>query len=306
MQKIAAAQQVRLLSALVPAYFRAHFAQIPSLSSRASFVLSQTLNADNLSTVQLGEMIRSDPPSAASLLHLANSPLYQRNQPISTLQEAIVRVGQKNVYAMLLALATRSLFEPSLRSLYALLPHHWYRLQCHAVVCGFGTAYLAESQNLQVGDLAFVAGMFLDIGKLGALYCVCGLIVDDQIDFEVTQASAAQVMEETHVEMGREMLSNWRLPEPIRSLCDSHHRTLLLTDPQAPLIHCMRIISSLDSLRDSTYTPPGADQALRESLGALQLEGPRLKEVAKQLQLITDNVKKLLGAPDVPASAPAV
>ncbi len=303
MKRIAAAEQSRILEALVPSYFRAHFAQIPSLSAHASYVLSQTENLEALDNNKLSAMLRIDPPSAAELLHLVNSPLYHRGHAVSSIDEAIVRVGHREVYALMVSLATRSLFEPSMRSLYALLPHQWYRLQSHAVVSGFAASWLAEHLNLGQSELAFVAGMFHDIGKLGALFCICGLILDEQIDFEVTHVSAAEVMEQTHVDIGVEMVSNWRLAEPIRAICAKMHSAMATDDPLTPLCHCVRVVSNLDSLRDNSYLPPNLDLELRQSLAALQLSGAKLQEVAKKLQSITDTVKNLLGGADASSAS---
>lgn len=287
-------QMTRLLPQVV-AYFDSHQATVPTLSSHSARVLSMGDKVMNADISELVLLVRSDAASAAELMRLANSTYFRRGAAVDGIDEAIIRLGRREVYNLLAEVTTRSLFEPKIRQLYELLPQHWYRLQHHAVTSAFGAGWLSTYLKAGAYEAAFISGMFHDIGKLGALYSLGTLVLARTFDFTVSFTACAQMMETTHSAMGCSMLTQWQLTGAPLEVCQRLHTQIAPTDPYFKQLHMVRIVSSLDTLRDNAFVPPGLDQELRASLAALNIDDKQLALIAAKLQSITDHVTLLLG-----------
>jgi HD-like signal output (HDOD) protein len=289
------AGQLERLVPAVQAFFGSHQATVPTLSNHSARVLSMGERVMNADINELVLLVRSDSGSAAELMRLANSTFYQRGNPVAGIDEAIIRLGRREVYNLLAALTTRSLFEPKVRKLYDLLPQHWYRLQHHAVTCAFGSGWLSTYLKVGAYEPAFIGGMFHDIGKLGALFSLGNLILDGALDFTVSFTATAQMMEALHTAMGCQMLQQWQITGTPQDICALQHERIDATHPAAQQTHLVRIVSSLDTLRENAYVPPQLDPQMRDSLAALAVDDKQLAAIATKLQAITEHVTLLLG-----------
>ena len=290
MRQLGDAEQVDILAPLVFAYYRENFREMPSLSNNAAQVIATSAQVSELPLSELDARLRRDPAAAAEVLRRANAAMYRSTHDVASLTEAVVRIGRREVYHIMTALAARSLYDPKLRDTVRLLPHHWGRLQRHAVICAFGCAWL--SHRLQVGETEalFLRGMFHDIGKLVALFALAGIILKKQVDFTISFMASAQVMEQAHVDLGCEMLIQARMPSHLVEACAEHHEDAANNMP----LHVLRVVSCLNTLRENAFVPPSTDAELRASIKALDLHDAHLKEVAGQLTMITEDTASLL------------
>lgn len=290
MRQLPDQEQIELLTPMVFAHYRENFREMPSLSQNAAQVMAAAAKVSDLPLSELDALLRRDPAAAAEVLRRANAPMYRSVHDVASLTEAVVRIGRREVYHIVTALAARSLYDPKLRDAVRLLPHHWGRLQRHAVICAFGCAWL--SHRLHVGDAEpmFLRGMFHDVGKLVALFALAGIILQKKIDFTISFNASAQVMEQAHIDLGCEMLIQARMPTYLVEACAGHH-----DDPGADQgMHLLRVVSSLNTLRENAYVPKETDAELRSSIKALDLHDAHLKEIAAQLKIFTDDTASLL------------
>ena len=294
-------EQVQKLVPLVLEYFEKHFREFPSLSSQAAQLMGMAKRVADAEVVEIVAVIQRDPTHAAEILRLANSVMYRRDAEATTLHDAIVRVGRREVYSVLMALSTRSLFEPKLRSMYNLLPEHWHRLQHHSVSCAFGTAWLAGKVNLPNSDEMFLAGMFHDIGKMIALFSLAGVIMQGKVDFEVSFQASAMVFEEMHCDLGKRMVIQWKLPVFLQDVCAKHHDAgIALTNK---VLHAVRVVSCWDTVQENLFIPPTLQAEFDYSRGALNISQPAMDLIGKTLQEFRDQATALLGKN--PAGKPA-
>lgn len=287
--------QLHALLPLVEAYFQTHQATLPTLGHRSTQILSM---GEHIMTANISELlllIRSDATAAAEILRLANSPLYRGQQTISGLDEAIIRLGRRNIYQLLAETATRGLFESSIRQLYNLFPLHWYRLHHHAVTCAFGSGWLSTYLKQGQYETAFMAGMFHDIGKLGALHSLGNLIINGAIKSDVSFTATSLMMEAVHTQMGCSMLSRWQLSGIPFEVTARMHLPADPNIPQEPQLHIVRVVSSLNILRENAFVPDTLDAELRESLTLLDLKNSHIEAIGSKLQKIVDQVSFLLG-----------
>lgn len=189
-------------------------AAIPMLPDFAIKVIELVRDPD-VSIAQLSGIVSKDPVLASRLLGLANSAYFASMQDISTVQEAIVRMGTGAVRNLVVTVCFYSRMQD--RKVYGergkpLLEH------------GIGTAYMArllsDPADLD-GDESFMYGLLHDIGKMVILkvahdsYRQSGLVVAPD--------ALEQVITELHPTVGARVLRRWHLPAMLDEPIVYHH-----------------------------------------------------------------------------------
>jgi HD-like signal output (HDOD) protein len=258
-------------------------AAIPMLPEFAIKVIDMVSDPD-VSIQQLAAIVSKDPVLASRLLGLANSAYFAAMHEISTVQEAIVRMGTGAVRNLVVTVCFYSRMHD--RHVYGergkpLLEH------------GVGTAYMArlvaEFARMDQ-DEAFMYGLLHDIGKLVILK-----VAHDsarQSGFDVTPDELAGVMTELHPLIGARVLRRWHLPSMLDEPIVYHHDWQGATvDPKkAALTYFANRLShrygfgceadASDLLEDPVCGKLGVDAAWLEQTDA---RAPGLVEVAKKI-----------------------
>jgi len=124
---------------------------------------AQEIMADPDSSLRdLARVIETDQALVARVLGLANSAYYGLSGTVSTVQQASVLLGQKNLGEMILLSASASLFSG---------PMPGYRVSAaaiwrHSLAVAYGAKILIGRLRPQLENDAFVAGLLHDAGKL--------------------------------------------------------------------------------------------------------------------------------------------
>jgi HD-like signal output (HDOD) protein len=255
---------------------------IPVLPALAGRVIELAGDPD-VSLVQLANVIGKDQVLASRLLQLANSAYCASMREISTIAEAVVRVGADGVRNMVFTVCFSSrMYDPGIYGDQGrLLIEH-----------GIGTAYVARMIAGSVDedeDEAFLYGLLHDIGKL--------LILKLAYDFKrrtgagVAPDELAAALEQQHAAYGGITLKRWGLPlsleEPIR--CHHNYGAATSAPRKSKVAYLANRLShrygfgcdpdAYNILGDPTFREFGLDQAwLSEHDGRAQ----GLFEIARQ------------------------
>ena len=106
---------------------------------------------------ELEELIRIDAGLTARILRLANSAMYGGSFQVTTIEQAIVRLGLKELKSTILVAATGDLFDKA--------DNYIKSLWEHAIATAVVSHYLSNLLNIGVADECFVAGLLHDVGK---------------------------------------------------------------------------------------------------------------------------------------------
>jgi putative nucleotidyltransferase with HDIG domain len=160
---------------------------------------------------QLARLIMKDTVLASRVLTLANSSDSAPSQPVTTLTQAMVRLGTARVKNLALTVSFYS----------RMCDARIYGARGRAVMDhGLGTAYLArliaERARIDV-DEAFLCGLLHDIGKL-----IIYKVVHDS-HAEISPEDLDTLVADRHCEVGARALRAWRLPESIEHPVLFHH-----------------------------------------------------------------------------------
>lgn len=181
----------------------------------------QKLGGDeNVSLAMIEATLLRDPVLSAQVLRMANSPMYGGLSAVSTLRQALPRVGAQQVVRLALAAAQVSLYQ----SHHPLFRQRIADLWKAAYGSAIGAAWIANrSSHAEMAEQAFMAGLLHDVGKLVVMRSIEKLVADDKIDGPLPDAVAMEMIETLHGEFGYELMQRWNLPEIYCAIGRDHH-----------------------------------------------------------------------------------
>jgi putative nucleotidyltransferase with HDIG domain len=243
---------------------------------------------------KLARLIGLDAALSAGVLVLANSPVFRGVDKIETPRQAIGRLGTAEVARLVAALSTRSLFQPQVRAEFETFGPSWNRLFYHSAVVARTAASLAEARKLPGAEHAFVGGMLHDVGKSIALRSVAALTLEGQIRLPPVE-SLGRILHEVHVEVGRAVHEEWKLPDHLTTLAARHHEPVVPREPALAALHLVRLTSALQLLAEAPDLNPGAPAEALDSARALGLGPARVQALALELVESGEWVRLLFG-----------
>jgi len=192
------------------------------------------------------ELAESDPPLSTRLLQLANSASQYPASAVTTIHNAITRIGTHNIMGIILSMAVLKVFVPSTQG--------QRNLWVHAIQVAITSRAIATlAPSLQVDpEQAYLCGLMHDIGRFvlfdGATEELARV---DEMGWRTPQ----QLIEVennlygfNHAELGWHACKKWKLPKLIELCVKEHHNYSLHTsNPKLKsLEYLIRIIQMAD------------------------------------------------------------
>lgn len=254
---------------------------VPMVPSVAREVLEFSADPD-LTAKRIATVVGKDPVLTTRVLQLANSAFSGSAVQITSINDAVVRLGTASVRNVVTAVCVASILADKGGN-----PARGRELIDH----GIGTAYVAWLIAEAVGDSrdeAFVCGLLHDIGKL----LIQQLAQKPEKGIKKpspTEVSA--VMAERHPEFGGHLLRVWDLPAALSEAAAFHHEPLTRPGSNAAsvayaanrLAHKYGFgcaAEAFDPLTDPVFATMGLDEA---RLARIDQQAPKMYEVARQL-----------------------
>ncbi|WP_052633585.1 HDOD domain-containing protein [Pseudoxanthomonas suwonensis] len=200
----------------------AAFASEPQRLPRRPQLLPQllgTLNDDEASGRQIAALIARDPALAATLLKLANSPLYRLQQaPVESVDRAVMLVGTEG----LRRLVAVALMQPVMRTeggVFGRLPGLVWEHTQHATVAAVRHAQVA-------GEDTFAAQLLVLLQGLGAIVVVQTLRDECQRagGGAPQAATTADLLRQWSPRIGRLLAGQWQLSPRLLEALDDQAR----------------------------------------------------------------------------------
>lgn len=202
-------------------------ADLPALPNVVMRVLEET-EKPSASAVNVEKLIASDQALASKVLRVVNSAYYGLSGQVSTLSQAIVILGMKQVRNLVLSVAAMGALKPKTSRQSEVLKLFWL----HSLTAAAAGNFVAERKGLPSKDVEtlFVAGLLHDIGRL-FLFCTFTQTYDQVIAFStekgvVVERAEEQLLGMNHGGIGAKMAKQWHLPEVLCSLIETHEGPL--------------------------------------------------------------------------------
>jgi HD-like signal output (HDOD) protein len=189
------------------------------------------LNAIGLSLFDLGtdssldvgeieNLIASDQALAAEVLRMANSPFYGGLSSISTIRNAIVRLGLRQVQRLIMLASQRAHYQAGDPELSRILQLLW----SHASATALGAQWISEKiQAKAIGEICFIGGLLHDIGQLVILRAIDEIKQGAESSEIISASLIREVLAAAHSQMGYNLLNHWNLPEVYQRIALHHH-----------------------------------------------------------------------------------
>ncbi|MDP2275723.1 MAG: HDOD domain-containing protein [Archangium sp.] len=277
-----------LLSERVLAHFRKNRPAPSALPAISLQVLNLVAEPD-LSLSQLTRVVSQDPAFSAAILKVANSPAYMGVQETQTLRDAVARLGLTEVGRVAGMVSARSLFQPQVRSEFAVFGSRWNDIFAESVAAARGAAWLCMRVKRARSDHAFLAGILHDLGRSVALRSVAALAMTEHC-FELEGTEIDRVVERVHVEIGGELHADWSLPRFCTLVAMRHHELNLPADGEYVDVHCVRLASALVQYLRQPWRVTQVKQEIDQSCLALHLDGFALRSLETQLRTELESV----------------
>jgi HD-like signal output (HDOD) protein len=182
--------------------------------------LQQVLSRPEFSVEEVHQLINADPGLASQVLRCANSAFYTGLSKVSTIKEAIIRLGSREVANLAMLTTQQDLYRSDDAKYNAIMQTLWK----HAFCCATGSKWLAQKSGF-VGQAqeAFLAGLLHDIGKLFLLKAMEEVCRGDAGRGNASASVLGEVLITLHVEQGHQLMVQWHLPEIYCEIVARHH-----------------------------------------------------------------------------------
>jgi len=166
---------------------------------------------------EVSHLVGSDAALAADVLRCANSSMYRRGAPVTSLTQAVTRIGAQQVMRLLVAsgLATHVHTAGPLAPLRRLI---WIEGLASAAVC----QELARQRGLR-SEEAFALGLLHDFGRIVACSSLESLLEERRLAGSLPADAWAGIVERLHVSLGLLVASRWQLPPLFKDVIAAHH-----------------------------------------------------------------------------------
>ncbi len=195
--------------------------------------LITTLQSTDSSADDIAAIIMVDPGLAAATLRLANSAFFGPSSPAASVAEAVVRLGQKELYR-LAALALVSRWETN-------SGHGDAGDFCrHALCTALAAEVLAETSERVDPQSAYTAGLLCDIGKLAVAHACDSFYPAIRAHSAANQCawtdSERAILGYDHIQVGAKLLKAWNFPAVFVEIAEHYLTPAQATAEALPLI----------------------------------------------------------------------
>jgi HD-like signal output (HDOD) protein len=172
--------------------------------------LQQVLARPDYSIEEVHQLLNADPGLASQVLRNANSAFYAGLSKVSTIRDAIIRLGAAEVANLAMVTTQQDLYRSEDTSFNAIMQTLWK----HAFCCAVGSKWLAQKSGFGAqAQEAFLAGLLHDIGKLFLLKGMEQVCREEELKKSATPAIVAEVLASLHVEQGHQLMVQWHMPQ---------------------------------------------------------------------------------------------
>jgi putative nucleotidyltransferase with HDIG domain len=190
------------------------------------------------------ELADRDPPLTARILSVANSVVYRRGSAVSSVKQALVRIGQQTTRDLLYQIAYASMVVK--------VPRFSSEVEAsfrHGVATSKLAREIAERKKADQ-DLLFVAALLHDVGRPRCLKLIVSRFP------HADEATVRAAVDEHHQRAGAQLAEAWRLPPEVVEVCATHHA------PASPIAILVAAADALSRYAEGKVERPMLDARL--------------------------------------------
>src|SRR5216683_2757559 len=181
--------------------------------------LMNVLAKVDYSIAQVAQMIIEDQALSSHVLRLANSAFFGGLSKVTTIRDAIVRLGARQVTNVVTVVTQSQQYCTQDKTLEAYMQTLWK----HSLGCALGTKWFAEKTGYkELAQEGLLAGLLHDIGQL-LLLKVLEDVQASEPELILSKPVIVDVLQHMHVEQGTMLMQHWNIPELYVEIVRQHH-----------------------------------------------------------------------------------
>jgi len=184
--------------------------------------VTEILRKDDYDVKDVVAVVKHDPAMVANILKISNAAYFGSRQRITSLQDAVVFLGQKQLLRVLQTASALKYFRPGKQVYGADAADLWE----HSVAVALMSQIISSHIRGTGDDTLYTAALLHDIGKL-----VMGEYVDEAAEriFRLVNEQGYSFLEAeeevvgvNHAELGGKIAEHWRFPEELHDAIAYH------------------------------------------------------------------------------------
>lgn len=186
--------------------------QLPSLPEIALKV-KNALSRTDTSAVDVARIVAADPVMATRLIAVANGPMNRGIEPVTSIQQAVVRLGTQVCKNLVMSLAMSQLFKSQSSQLNQRM-QQLYDRSVDVAAIAFALSRLSGKLN---PDHVLLAGLLHDIGVVSILAHIekTGLLVESDAELDAIIARLKGFV-------GAMVVRHWELPDDFLNVVENY------------------------------------------------------------------------------------
>ena len=246
----------------------------------------------DLDIQKLTQVISLDQALTSLLLKLCNSAHYGFSRKITSIQDAVAKLGFKTIKSLVFVAVSQGILNQEVQG-YGLSKGDLWK---NSVSCAVYSRYLAKIANYKDPEVAFTAGLLRDIGKLmiheyvGVNYNqLINLVNSEHISFVEAEN---KILGFNHCQIGSEMAMKWNFPSTLVDVIKYHHQPEIAVADGCDDTSLITIIHVADALAMLLGAGMGSD-GLMYSLELKSLENLNIPQQIDSIEKLISDVVEL-------------
>lgn len=198
---------------------------------------------------ELAKVVQMDPAVAGALMHAANSPLFMGASPVSTIKDAVVRLGLKTTQNLATSIAMRQTFQLKSSAVKARAQEVWERSVNVSAVSYVIARRIGRPFD---PDRALLAGLLHDIGSIPILSFV------EKHGLSPTPAELDHIIAKLHSMIGVLVLSFWGLDREFSTVVEQADNWLRDEGPETDycdIVLAAQVLAAQGTARAAALPP---------------------------------------------------
>lgn len=260
---------------------------IPAFPATGNKV-SQLLNKTDYSVLQVVNVIKFDPSITANILKMANSAYFGSQHKISSINEAVMYLGQKNLLRAIQTAGISKYYKKGASGYFDKATDLWE----HSVAVALMSQILSKKITGEENATLYTASLLHDVGKIimgefvsEELKKITMLVTEQHMSFLEAEEMVLGI---NHADLGGKIAEHWNFPIEIRDAISFHHRPDLLEkeDKIMPWIVYMADEACL-MMGIGSNVEGLAQRAVGELLKKFDL---RMRDLEKSMVMLSDDL----------------
>lgn len=176
---------------------------------------------------EITELLKKDLAISTKLINIANSAFYKRINKVTSLNEAINRLGLSTTKKYVEVISNRSLYAMQNKKYVQKMEQLWV----HSLSCAFTAEFVSKTLRLTPKDDIFSMALIHDIGKLLLINIIGEIDVNDKNTRHINEKDFHHTLDTLHGQFGAVLLKRWDFSEEHIEVALYHDKIEQVSNP---------------------------------------------------------------------------